>query len=62
VSRFRSQVSIAQASTAGELLVLVGVSAFAMWSAVSTRTVAERAIASSRAPTCGADSRPRRTT
>jgi hypothetical protein len=38
---------LAKASSAGLFAVLLGVSAFAMWSAVSTRQVAERAIASS---------------
>jgi diguanylate cyclase len=37
---------LAQASSAGLFAVLIGVSAFAMWSAVATRQVAERAIAS----------------
>ena len=37
---------LAKASSAGLFGVLIGVSAFAMWSAVSTRQVAERAIAS----------------
>ena len=38
--------TLAKASSAGLFAVLIGVSAFAMWSAVSTRQVAERAIAS----------------
>ena len=37
---------MAKASSAGLFAVLIGVSGFAMWSAVSTRQVAERAIAS----------------
>jgi diguanylate cyclase len=37
---------LARASSAGLFAVLIGVSGFAMWSAVSTRQVAERAIAS----------------
>jgi len=37
---------LAKASSAGLFAVLIGVSGFAMWSAVSTRQVAERAIAS----------------
>ena len=42
---FRSS-ALAQASSAGLFAVLIGVSAFAMWSAVSTRQTAERAISS----------------
>lgn len=38
---------LARASSTGLLLVLIGVSGFAMWSAMSTRRSAERAIASS---------------
>ena len=38
--------TLAKASSAGLFAVLIGVSGFAMWSAVSTRQVAERAIAS----------------
>ncbi len=39
--------TLAKASSTGLFAVLIGVSAFAMWSAMSTRQVAERAIASS---------------
>jgi diguanylate cyclase len=45
--RYWADGLLAKASAAGLFLVLVGVSAFAMWSAVSTRQAAERAIASS---------------
>ena len=38
--------TLAKVSSAGLFAVLIGVSGFAMWSAVSTRQVAERAIAS----------------
>jgi diguanylate cyclase len=44
--RFWADELLAKVSAAGLFLVLVGVSAFAMWSAVSTRQSAERAIAS----------------
>jgi len=44
---FLTSSFLAKASSAGLLVVVAGVSAFSMWSAASTRHVAERAIASS---------------
>ncbi len=46
VREIRTSNALARASSAGLFAVLIGVSAFAMWSAVSTRQSAERAIAS----------------